>query len=84
MRLAEAGPWWDTAAEPPLADPALVEACEARLADLDGRRVQVQAAARSALAAEDVPLTRATVAVRACQLLDRDPDLATATGKAFA
>jgi hypothetical protein len=84
MRLAEAGPWWDIAAEPPPADRRLVEACEARLADLDGQRVQLQAAARAELAAENAPLTRSTVAVRACQLLDRGPGLAPATREAFA
>jgi hypothetical protein len=80
MRLAEAGPWWDTTAEPAPPDPDLVAACAARLADLDGRRVHLQAAARAELTAEGVPLTRTTVAVRACQLLDHDPAL-TAAGR---
>jgi hypothetical protein len=79
MRLAEAGPWWDlpdrTSAhggtEGPSADQ--VAAWEERLDATDGRRVLLQAVARRELAAEGLPLTRATVARRACEVLDRDP-----------
>ncbi|NAZ80444.1 hypothetical protein GTR02_01245 [Kineococcus sp. R8] len=76
MRLAEAGPWWDldlgagaAAADPEAA--AQLAGLEERLAELGGRRPSVQASARRELAAEGMPVTRATVVRRACQILDR-------------
>ncbi len=71
IRVAEAGPWWDT---PPTGvdagvDPELDE-LDARLDQVDGRRVLLQAHARRQLTAEGLPLTRATVLRRACQLLE--------------
>jgi hypothetical protein len=66
------------------ARPSSTGRCTPRLADLDGRRIQLQAAARAQLASEGLPVTRSTVAVRACQLLDRDADPASTTREAFA
>ena len=73
MRLAEAGPWWDHSRRPVLPDEVdvgLVE-LEERLAATDGRRVALQAQARNELRNEQQPVTRLTVARRACQILDR-------------
>jgi hypothetical protein len=71
MRLAEAGPWWDA----DLADGApsidtSVMAAERRLAEVGGLRLSLQQRAREQLAAEGIPVTRATVATRAVALLD--------------
>lgn len=60
----------DAAAEPELA------AFDARLAESDGRRVAVQRQAREDLAHMGQPVTRLTVARRACELLDRAGDVA--------
>lgn len=74
MRVAEAGTWWDDQSTTP-AGPVLtptnedVAAAEAELSDSGGVRVLVQRQARAQLAAENLPVTRATVAVRALQLL---------------
>ncbi len=75
MRVAEAGPWWDDDDTPPR-DGAIprpskeeVEAAEAELSDAGGIRVLVQREARAQLASDGLPITRATVAVRALQLL---------------
>ena len=73
-RLACAGPWWDR----PVAGPAATEASdqqeltelEDRLAESDGRRVWAQREARTQLATAGEPVTRLTVARRACALLD--------------
>jgi len=78
VRVAEAGPWWDQA---PLAvgdacDGDALAAAEARLADLGGSRVTVQAQARAELAQEGMPLTRITVTRRAIQILDRTDAIA--------
>lgn len=72
MRVAEAGPWWDgrpltAAVEPPTAEE--VEAAESELLEVGGLRVKLQSDARRQLAAEGVAATRATVVVRAAQLL---------------
>jgi len=72
MRVAEAGPWWDSAAHDSPSYPAEDLAdLELRLDDTDGLRVRLQAQARAELTAEGVPLTRTTVTRRACELLDR-------------
>jgi hypothetical protein len=44
---------------------------EQRLNDLGGLRPAVQAQARQELAGEGMPVTRATVSRRACEILDR-------------
>jgi ParB-like chromosome segregation protein Spo0J len=69
-RLAEAGPWWD---QPALAEEAVDEVSnlEQRLDDIAGRRPALQAQARAELTAEELPLTKATVVRRACEILDR-------------
>jgi len=77
MRLAEAGPWWDQVAAVPgaevgAADGEHLAVDEQRLDDLPGGRHVVQAAARAELAREGMPLTRATVVRRACEILDRE------------
>lgn len=73
MRLAEAGPWWDGA---PVADSRAVlpskeevASAEAELEDAGGLRLLVQRQAREQLAAEGRPVQRATVAIRALDLL---------------
>jgi hypothetical protein len=62
MRLAEAGPWWD---QPPPPPPELdgvdLTALEAELDEVAGQRPALQAKARAELAAERLPVTRATV-----------------------
>lgn len=72
-RLTCPGPWWDAVA--PAALPAGVEeadlgALEKRLAEADGARVLLQRRAREQLTREGRPLTRATVTLRAVQLLE--------------
>jgi hypothetical protein len=72
MRLAEAGPWWDepvSGTAVPDGDGAELTAMEADLADAGGLRPLVQRQAREELAAECVPVTRATVTRRAHALL---------------
>jgi hypothetical protein len=72
MRLAEAGPWWD---QPPPPPPELdgvdLAALEAELDDVAEHRPALQAKARAELAAEHLPVTRATVTARAVQILHR-------------
>jgi hypothetical protein len=72
MRLAEAGPWWD---QPPPPSPELdrvdLAALEAELDDVAEHRPALQAKARAELAAEHLPVTRATVTARAVQILHR-------------
>ncbi len=72
MRLAEAGPWWDQP-PPPAAelDGIDLAALEAELDDVAEHRPALQAQARAELAAEHVPVTRATVTARAVQILHR-------------
>jgi Helix-turn-helix domain len=70
-RLAEAGPWWDTATPATPTEVADVSDLEQRLDDLGGRRPAIQAQARAELTAEGIPLTRSTVTRRACDILDR-------------
>ena len=71
MRLAEAGPWWDAEiADGAPATDRPVLAAESRLAEVGGLRVSLQQRAREQLAAEGLPVTRATVATRAVALLD--------------
>lgn len=71
-RVRCAGPWWDvpqpltSACREPADDVAVLESI---LAEADGRRVVVQREARDQLAAEGLPLTRASVARRAVDLL---------------
>jgi hypothetical protein len=72
-RVAEAGPWWD---ETILGldeglDSDQLAALEDRLAETGGVRPLVQRMAREELAVEGMPLTRSTVAQRACAILDR-------------
>jgi len=73
MRLAEAGPWWDeptAATVVPDADATELAAMEADLADAGGLRPLLQRRAREALAAQGIPVTRATVTRRAHALLN--------------
>ncbi len=74
MRLAEAGPWWDHAERPGLTrtrqEQAEVDGLEATLADADDRAA-LQRTAREQLTADHEPLTRLTVARRACRLLEQ-------------
>jgi hypothetical protein len=77
MRLACPGPWWDTDEPAPHAQPATghvpdeLATLEARLGEVGGLRVPLQPQARRELATQRIPITRLTVARRACQLLDR-------------
>ncbi len=74
MRLAEAGPWWDHAERPGLArtrqEQDEVDGLEATLADADDHALLL-ATAREQLTAEHQPVTRLTVARRACRLLEQ-------------
>ena len=71
MRVAEAGPWWDGQASQSTATASReqVEAAESVLAEAGGIRVIVQREARVQLRAEGVPVSRASVALRARDLL---------------
>ena len=69
MRVAEAGPWWDSSPDSDRFDPAKVTEAELALAEADGLRVSVQAQARADLKRESLPVTRASVALRAYELL---------------
>jgi len=77
VRLAEAGPWWDTLAAAGKDQggddyhASDLEALEARLAETGGRRPGLQAQARTELRDEGLPVTRATVTQRSVQILDR-------------
>jgi hypothetical protein len=75
MRLAEAGPWWDThpaeSADPPGLEEVDLTALEAELDDVAGHRPALQAHARQELTAEHFRLTRTTVVARAVQILHR-------------
>jgi hypothetical protein len=75
MRLAEAGPWWDTQppspAKPSELDGVDLAQLEAELDDVAEHRPALQAQARQELAAEHYPLTRTTVVARAVQILHR-------------
>jgi len=74
MRLAEAGPWWDHAQQPGLTrtrqEQDELDGLEATLADADDRAA-LQRLAREQLTAEHEPVTRLTVARRACRLLEQ-------------
>ncbi len=79
MRLAEAGPWWDHAERPGLTrtrqEQDELDDLEASLAEADDRAL-LQRQAREQLTTEHEPVTRLTVARRACRLLEqqtRDP-----------
>ena len=73
-RVAEAGPWWDAILETDLrVDARELAELEWRLAESGGRRPAIQAQARRELAAEGLPVSRAGVARRGCQILDRTP-----------
>ena len=72
MRVAEAGPWWDHPPPPsPEPDGVDLAALEAELDDVAEHRPALQAKARTELAAEHLPVTRATVTARAVQILHR-------------
>jgi hypothetical protein len=72
MRLAEAGPWWDQPPPPPPElDGADLAALEAELDDIAEYRPALQAKARTELAHEYLPVTRATVTARAVKILHR-------------
>lgn len=71
VRVAEAGPWWDRPVTDTTGDDEELAELEARLAELDGQRLALQHQAREQLAAEGLPVTRATVTRRACNILDR-------------
>lgn len=70
MRVAEAGPWWDSPA--PVTDSAPDERLaelEDALSEAGGLRITLQREARKQLSAEGLPLTRGTVLRRAHELL---------------
>jgi hypothetical protein len=71
MRVAEAGPWWDQPPPVPKLDGVDLAVLEAELDDVAERRPALQAKARQELAAEHLPVTRATVTARAVQILHR-------------
>ncbi len=71
VRVAEAGPWWDRPVTDASSATSELAELEARLAEQDGQRLLLQRQAREALAGEGLPVTRATVTRRACDILDR-------------
>ncbi len=70
-RVAEAGPWWDEVVDEATHDFAGQSDMELRLDEIGGQRPHLQAQARAELAVDGLPLTRATVTRRACEILDR-------------
>jgi hypothetical protein len=72
-RVAEAGPWWDAVVVGAdlRVDASELADLEWRLAESGGVRPLVQAQARRELVEEGLPVTRHTVAQRACSILDR-------------
>ena len=70
VRLAEAGPWWDTPPVTTTDDQGELADLEQRLVEVGGRRPALQAQARAELTREGAPLTRGTVTRRAIQILD--------------
>lgn len=72
-RVAEAGPWWDATilGADLRIDAGELADLEWRLSETGGLRPLLQAQARTELAGEGLPVTRATVAQRACSILDR-------------
>lgn len=74
MRLAEAGPWWDTAQRQTLQrtpqEQAEIDGLERLLAECDDRAL-LQQLAREQLTAEGVPLNRLSVSRRAARLLEQ-------------
>jgi len=83
MRLAEAGPWWDHAQRPGLTrtrqEQDELDGLEATLADADDRAT-LQRTARQQLTADSEPVTRLTVARRACRLLEQHTSRSSADG----
>ena len=71
VRLAEAGPWWDTPHVTASTQDNELADLEQRLIEVGGRRPALQAQARAELTNEGAPLTRGTVTRRAIQLLDQ-------------
>ncbi len=77
VRLAEAGPWWDTPttatgmSNHDISSDGGLTILEARLAETGGQRPALQAQARTELTNQGLPLTRSTVTRRAAQILDR-------------
>jgi len=71
VRVAEAGPWWDSPAGTDDSPDDELAAVEGRLAELDAHRPALQVWARAELADEGLPVTRDTVTRRAVQILDR-------------
>jgi len=71
-RVAEAGPWWDAAVlgADLRVDATQLADLEWRLSETGGLRPLLQAQARTELAGEGLPVTRTTVAQRACSILD--------------
>ena len=71
VRLAEAGPWWDTPAVTTNDDQDKLADLEQRLIEVGGQRPALQAQARAELTHEGAPLTRDTVTRRAIDILDQ-------------
>ena len=71
VRLAEAGPWWDTPPVTTSAQDDQLDDFEERLVEVGGRRPALQAQARAELTSEGAPVTRGTVTRRAIQLLEQ-------------
>ena len=70
VRVAEAGPWWNSPTTADVARDVDLPAHEERLAELGGHRAALQAQAR-AEGRRGLPVTRDTVTRRAVQILDR-------------
>ena len=71
VRLAEAGPWWDTPPDPTNDDRGELADLEQRLVEVGGRRPALQAQARAELTRAGAPLTRSTVTRRAINILEK-------------
>jgi hypothetical protein len=83
-RAAEAGPWWDSVivGADLAVDAGELADLEWRLSETGGLRPQLQAQARRELTKAGLPITRRTVAQRACLILDRRTDTTTAAAPA--
>ena len=84
MRLAEAGPWWDTlpAPAPGTAERDELNAMTLALVEAGGVRVDLQMRARRDLEAQGLPVTRAAVIRGAYTLLEQHRRTGSASGAA--
>lgn len=84
MRLAEAGPWWDTlpVPAPDTAERDELDAMTLALVEAGGVRIDLQMRVRRDLEAQGLPVTRAAVIRGAYTLLEQHRRTGSASGAA--